>query len=378
MSSTNEKSFERGDVLMNLGRYEEAIPFLVKARSIDPQDVNPVLHLSTCFYQLGKTEEALAYAEQGISLVPHFEYGHRSRSVILAKFERFEESLESALEAVRLAPESFFTLGNLANAYLRARRLEKAKETAELLIKLFPEESRSHEKFADISLEVEDYDNAEKAYRVAIRLNPENSRLRNQLGIVLLEQFQTETGEQKTDKRIEALQHFADTLKIAPNNSYALNNLKITLLEPPDRHLIAVFFPFVILGMFITPVWSVLVLLLVFWLYKSYLNDSRKQFDSLPPEMRKALEPNFYQNNFRLSPNVLFPHLNNYFSRLYLQLLIALSVALSFYVFAIFTANDLFPLLLKVIFILNLLWITRTLFQTPGFENNKSDNHLTA
>jgi tetratricopeptide (TPR) repeat protein len=369
MSSTTEKSFERGNVLMSLGRYEEAIPFLIKAHSQNPQDVNPVLHLSTCFCRIGKIEKALAYAEQGISLVPHFEYGHRSRSIALAKLERFQESLQSAIEAVRLEPEKLSTLGNLAIAYLRVNQPEKAKDNANLLVKLFPEESQSHEKLADISLALEDFDSAEKSYRESIRLNPENSRLHNQLGVVLLEQFQNETGEKRNAKRNEALLYFVDTLKLTPNNSYALNNLKMTLLEPPDIYFWTAFLPFVVLGLVVTPVWSVMVFLFAFWLYRSNLKDFQKQVDTLPAAMRKNLVPNYDKNNFILAPRILFPRLKHYFTNAYFQILITISITICFQIFAKFPADNLLSTLLKIIFIIDLVWLVRSLFRTPSFES---------
>jgi tetratricopeptide (TPR) repeat protein len=94
-----------GIALVELGREADALPVLVRARKLDPNDFTIWRSLGTVYTRLGDHEAALEHDKQAVYLAPHHPIAWRSMGVDLFALERYEEALYSFTRAAELAPE---------------------------------------------------------------------------------------------------------------------------------------------------------------------------------------------------------------------------------------------------------------------------------
>lgn len=102
-----------GYALTALRRYEEAMPFFLKALDINP--LSPEAHnlLGSCLFDLGKTSEAIAHYSEAVRIKPDFADAHYNLGVASAKAGRPEEAADHYRIALKLRPsvEAYYNLG---------------------------------------------------------------------------------------------------------------------------------------------------------------------------------------------------------------------------------------------------------------------------
>ena len=76
-----------GLALTGLGRYEEALPYLEKAVSIEPRYVPAQYNLGACLEQLGRLEEALSHYEQALAEQPGHSLSQQRRAIVQKQLE---------------------------------------------------------------------------------------------------------------------------------------------------------------------------------------------------------------------------------------------------------------------------------------------------
>lgn len=136
-----------GAALMELGKYEQALPFLKRAYDEMPEDANLANTLGRLQLNFGNLSEAIA------------------------AFER----------AVRLSPGSADYLANLGNGYFLAARPSDALEMLNKAVRCNPASAEAHEKLAQLHLQCGDEDLAKKHALIAYRENPVDTNIANLL-----------------------------------------------------------------------------------------------------------------------------------------------------------------------------------------------------
>jgi tetratricopeptide (TPR) repeat protein len=177
MSMNTEHLSERGKMLCDLGRFEEAIKVLGQAVMLEPEDAWIRCRLAYAYYQIRAYPEALTHSEAAIHRAPQMEWGHRLRASVLQRWSppRLNEAMQSALEAVKLEPDSTMALYTVATLQVELKRMEDARATAAHLIEVAPQESDSHDLLAFIELRGGKHAEAEKHARQALQLDPDNN-----------------------------------------------------------------------------------------------------------------------------------------------------------------------------------------------------------
>ncbi len=96
----------RGETLLWLGRFDEAIQLMESALQFDPVGRHsPVRHLIVgAYFVAERYPQALAACERGLAGHPDLPFLHAMRAAILAQMGRFEEARQSAAEVRRLQP----------------------------------------------------------------------------------------------------------------------------------------------------------------------------------------------------------------------------------------------------------------------------------
>ncbi len=326
MSDQEYNSIKKAEALIDIERQREAVPILTKVYASNPHNFQAVCLLARCFYELNENEEALKYSEKAIQIEPENEWAHRLRSVALGELGKKKESLKSAEEAVRLAPDEPHALQTFANALLRCGKQEEAKSVAEKILELAPDSENSHLTAGSVYLDLQYYQLAEKHYREALRINPLSYNAQNNLGIVAV---------RRDGKSENAVEYFAEAVKIEPANNLAVENLRMQFSVLPQLAVCILYIPLGILGLLIAPTLAIIFLLggLFLVIKTFFVNFNNRHL--LAEEFRVLFKSESYQNRFKRSLNQLWDISRNIFLKIWLAYAFAVAAfvlrLLSFY-----------------------------------------------
>lgn len=120
-----------GNVLKNLGRYNEAIVSYRRAIRLKPKTyADPYVNLGGCFYDVGRFEEAQEALEQAISLDPNRAETHNNLG-LLTKHRNALEAIPCFEKALQIKPDFYDAAWNLSLVQLMAGQYEQGWQNYE-------------------------------------------------------------------------------------------------------------------------------------------------------------------------------------------------------------------------------------------------------
>jgi Flp pilus assembly protein TadD len=212
-------AFQRAQVLVDLGRSEEAVALLRNA--LAGQAGHPDLwgQLAMALYTAGRAEETHAAAARCIELAPQNEWGYRLASLALTELGRHRQAVAAAHTCVALEPGAWQTHARLARAAAEAGPLLEAWDAAVRAVQLAPEEPEAHMAVGSVAMALHGWPTAEQAYRHVLSLEPDNAAARSNLALVTL----------RRGELTAAAAGFADAVATDPRIEVARRNLEITI-----------------------------------------------------------------------------------------------------------------------------------------------------
>src|SRR5258707_1325067 len=135
---------QRAWALIEIKRYQEAVPLLTRALEYDPEDSPLLCGLSTAYYGIKDWKTSLRFADQAVQCDPSEEWAHRRRSLALEALGQNGEALLAAQEAICLKPESNECLLRLASIQTTLHLFTEAEETARKALEAEPENISSY------------------------------------------------------------------------------------------------------------------------------------------------------------------------------------------------------------------------------------------
>lgn len=128
-----------GSVLVRQNRHAEALPKLLEARRLAPEDSDCLNTLGTALQKLGHQREAQECFERAIALRPGFALAHNNLGTLFSDLGRFDAAIDCFDRALASDPESVEAHANRGLA-LRARgRIAEALAAYDRIIALRPE-----------------------------------------------------------------------------------------------------------------------------------------------------------------------------------------------------------------------------------------------
>lgn len=123
----------RARALVGLGRYDEALPLLLRATELDPHDPQRFESLGWAYERMNRMEDALRAYEQAAHLAPGRSFAHLQVAYQLDDLDRPSEAAEAFERALALLPptEVLRRRGEYCHLLLRALRLREARACAE-------------------------------------------------------------------------------------------------------------------------------------------------------------------------------------------------------------------------------------------------------
>jgi tetratricopeptide (TPR) repeat protein len=111
-----------------LGRLNEAVPFLNKALQQDPLYCDAHHLLGYLLYQQGKPREAIPFLRKSLEINPEYSSAYTHIGLALCQLGKIEEGVENFNRALEINPNSSLVRYNLAMALAQLGKIDAAAE----------------------------------------------------------------------------------------------------------------------------------------------------------------------------------------------------------------------------------------------------------
>jgi tetratricopeptide (TPR) repeat protein len=124
---------DAADSLHQLGRDEEALQFLAKAKNLESEDAYVFDLESRILESMGKLDEAYGAAERAMARDPYKAVMHHRLGQILVKLERVRDAIPYFQMAVELDSDAFPQVNSLVSAFLDIGEVDQAEALIDVL-----------------------------------------------------------------------------------------------------------------------------------------------------------------------------------------------------------------------------------------------------
>jgi tetratricopeptide (TPR) repeat protein len=206
---------ERGRLLLQQGRTADAIGEFTLAAGEDPE--NPMTHtlLAECHCELEAYDEAMREAQMAISLAPDWAVCHITYARVLMVRERMPEALDALNEALVLAPDDIYCYQMRAVYHQRMREWSTLLEVSEAGLRIDPGDVDCANSRATALTMMGRTEDAVNGLAENLMRDPDDPDTHANLGWTKLHQNAPK----------EALVHFREALRLAPDNEWARSGL---------------------------------------------------------------------------------------------------------------------------------------------------------
>jgi predicted Zn finger-like uncharacterized protein len=220
---------QRGTVLWRLGKFDEAVAELEKAKEEDPRSVTIPITLGAVLYEKGDFPNA----EKNLSLALTREPSNHEALYYLALVKAKRSEYSGAIEQMRLAVDKapkradyHFALGDI---YRRDERLAEAIAEWKKTIALDPKNADAYEALGHVYLDTGKIEDATKALESALAVDPKRKRVLGAMGDAFF----------SAGRWDEAVRRYEKALKEAPELTYVYYKIGRSWSER-DQHTKAI------------------------------------------------------------------------------------------------------------------------------------------
>ena len=212
---------DRGKMLLDQGKSDEAIAALREAIRLDPTLGSAHNTLGMILDDQGKSNEAIDEYREAIRLDPLSALAHSNLGIALTEQGNIEEAIGHLQEAIRLEPRFALAYSNLGVALIQQGKIEQGIDHHRKAIRLDPNLAWAHYRFGGALFSQGALEGAVVEYREAIRLDPNLAVAHSFLGAVLNEQGNFEEG----------VAELREAIHLDPNVAWGHYNLGSALLN---------------------------------------------------------------------------------------------------------------------------------------------------
>ncbi len=244
--------------LFRKGKLAEAIQEYELVLRLNPKDAEAHNNLGHILAQQGQLEEASRHLIAALRLKPDYPEAHDNLGSVLATRRRYAEAAAAFREVLRLKPDYPGVAQKLERALAAQRQLDQALEPYRQALKSKPGDAQAHGNLGRVLLEAGQLDEAIEQCAEAARLDPKNAEIQYHLGVALSRKGEGEKAARqfelaleldpklaaahyalgiiyKSQRRMaEALKHWREAARLAPQWPEPLNNLAWALATSPQ------------------------------------------------------------------------------------------------------------------------------------------------
>jgi tetratricopeptide (TPR) repeat protein len=206
----------RSELLLGLGRYQEAIADGTRAHALDPANADTCSNIGSAFNALNRYAEALSWFDRALNLNFLLDAALYNKAFSLGKLRRFDEAMaiHDRLKA-RLGDGGRVTDLNLASLLFNIGRLEDALAALDLCLEKRPDDVAALQLRGVCLRSLKQPERSLADSRRAHQLDPGNAGVCNNIGTVLHE----------LGRDLEALPWFEKAIGLQPDYVEALTNM---------------------------------------------------------------------------------------------------------------------------------------------------------
>jgi tetratricopeptide (TPR) repeat protein len=164
-----------GRILRTLGRTEEALEFFQRYHNQVPGDFQGLAQIGSSLSDLGRYQEAEPFLrralEGGDDALTHYNLG-----TLLAQTDRFAEAVSEYERALALDASDVNARGNLAVVLVRQGKLERASRELTRILDIDPANAVARTNLGLVLAEQGQVDRAAREFREALRIDPQQSQ----------------------------------------------------------------------------------------------------------------------------------------------------------------------------------------------------------
>ena len=165
--------FYRGNALIGLERYEEAVAAYEAAFQLQPDYHVTLYNKGVALADLERYEEAIAAYEAVLKIQPDNSSALYNKGVALADLERYEEAIAAYEAVLKIQPDALDALYNKGVALADLERYEEAIAAYEAALKIQPDYLEALNNKGNALANLERYEEATTAYEAALKIQPD-------------------------------------------------------------------------------------------------------------------------------------------------------------------------------------------------------------
>ncbi|RPJ60650.1 MAG: tetratricopeptide repeat protein [Acidobacteria bacterium] len=207
--------FDQAALLVEKGKYEEAVPEFRRALELNPEDVRSHSKLGIALAGIGRVDEAIAEYRKAMELDPDYADAYSKLGLALARLGRPHEARQQFEKALELFPDSAEAHSNLAALLVGEGKLEESIGHCEKALAIDAEYPGAHGNLAIALARSGKTDEAIPHFEKALAADPDSGELHLQLGRLLAEKRRFD----------EAIPHLEKATAAAPGSAPLHYNL---------------------------------------------------------------------------------------------------------------------------------------------------------
>ena len=197
-----------GNVLKDLGEFQEAISCYEKAIQIQPDYANPYYNLGSVLDELGEHQKAISCYEKAIQIQPNYTNAHYNLGALYFELGEHQKAISCYEKAIQINPNFAGAHNNLGNVLKNLGEFQKAISCFEKAIQINPNFAGTHNNLGLVHKELGEHQKAISCYEKAIQINPNFAGAHNNLGAAYFE-----LGEHQ-----KAISCYEKVIQMEPNN----------------------------------------------------------------------------------------------------------------------------------------------------------------
>jgi tetratricopeptide (TPR) repeat protein len=168
----DELLYNIGISFIQTGSYDQALNYLQKALSENPEH-EPVLYdIAFCYEKVGDDAKAIEYYNKYLDIDPYSESAWYNLGIIYNRLEEYEQAIDAYDFALAIDGNYSAAIFNKANALSAVERFPESVSTYLDYLRIDPDSVDAHLYLADCYFQLDDYENAELFYDKTIRMEP--------------------------------------------------------------------------------------------------------------------------------------------------------------------------------------------------------------
>lgn len=190
---------------------ERAFEYCTKAISVDPDYAPARFQRGNLLVQMRKFDEAEKEYRETIKLDPNHVAAHNNLADLLRRFNRLDEAETEYRETIRIDPNMTDAHNKLAVLLIRQNRFAEAEREAGEALRVNPDDPLAHNNLGIVLENINWEDASEAEFRQAIRIDPSYADAHYNLGRLLL----------RLDRKYEAADEFGQVTILDPKHADA-------------------------------------------------------------------------------------------------------------------------------------------------------------